>query len=229
MFSEYSLLDDEMLPSLSALTCGTFATGSIRVRTAPMLRIHGYSQLDQVHPQINEAVERMAKHAEGLFEPGTWYRLLKIKHIEGNRLTLETGTVLQCDDFANALIDCTAVVVFILTMGKHFDSEAETLSSDGNVFDLLFFETAGWLGIEEATRTFATRLRACAIEHGYGLTRRLAPGYDTWPLTDQQSLFSLFQGIPLSVQLLESCAMVPTMSRSGMYGLRPRWVPQVRK
>lgn len=211
-----------MLRSMSALMRGGFTTGIVRVRTEPMLRIQGYSQLDQVHPQVNEAVQRMATRAEGLFEPGGWCRLLKVDHMEGNKLILETDTVLQCDDFARALIDCTAVVVFILTMGKPFDKEARTLSSDGNVFDLLFFETAGWLGVEETTRLFVTRLRAWAKENGYGLTRRFAPGYGTWPLTEQQSLFSLFHGIALSVQLLESCAMVPTMSRSGMYGIRPR-------
>ena len=209
-----------MARSASALACGGFTTGSIRVRTEPMLRIQGYSRLDQVHPQVTEAVKRMARSAEGLFEPGIWHRLLKVDHLEGNRLTLETGTVLQCDDFANTLIGCTAVVVFILTMGKPFDKEAQALSSDGNVLDLLFLETAGWLGVEEATRLLVTRLRSWAKEHGYGLTRRFAPGYGAWPLTGQQSLFSLFQGIALSVQLLESCAMLPSMSRSGMWGIR---------
>ena len=105
-------------------------------------------------------------------------------------------------------------------MGKPFDKEAQALSSDGNVLDLLFLETAGWLGVEEATRLLVTRLRSWAKEHGYGLTRRFAPGYGAWPLTGQQSLFSLFQGIALSVQLLESCAMLPSMSRSGMWGIR---------
>jgi len=209
-----------MARSASALACGGFTTGSIRVRTEPMLRIQGYSRLDQVHPQVTEAVKRMARSAEGLFEPGIWHRLLKVDHLEGNRLTLETGTVLQCDDFANTLIGCTAVVVFILTMGKPLDKEAQALSSDGNVLDLLFLETAGWLGVEEATRLLVTRLRSWAKEHGYGLTRRFAPGYGAWPLTGQQSLFSLFQGIALSVQLLESCAMLPSMSRSGMWGIR---------
>ena len=222
MPSKHSLPDGEMVRSVSAMTCGTFTTGVIRVRTEPMLRIQGYSQLNQVHPHINEAVQRMARRAEGLFEPGIWYRLLKLDHMEGNKLTLESGTVLQCDEFAHALIDCTAVVIFILTMGKPFDKEVQALSSDGNVFDRLFFETAGWLGVEEATRLFVTRLRAWAKEHGHGLTRRFAPGYGTWPLTEQQSLFSEFQEIALPVRLLESCAMVPTMSRSGMYGMRPR-------
>jgi len=35
-------------------------------------------------------------------------------------------------------------------------------------------------------------------------------------------LHSLFDGFSLSVRLLESCAMVPKMSRSGLYGLRLR-------
>lgn len=229
MFGDYSPLDGDMMRSPGALTCGTLATGGIRVRTEPMLRINGYSQPDSVHPQVHEAVRRMAKRAEALFQPGIWYRLLRVKDIEANRITLETGTALQCNDVASTMIDCVAVVVFILTMGEQFDDEAQTLSSNRKVLDLLFFETAGWLGVEEATKTFVARLRTWAEERGYALTRRFAPGYDAWPLAGQQSLFSLFQGIPLSVRLLESCAMVPTMSRSGMYGLRPRSAPPACK
>ena len=188
-----------------------------------MLRINGYSQLDRVHPHVHEVAQQMARRAEVLFQPGIWYRLLRIKEVEGNRMTLETGTALQCSEFAKIMDCCVAVVVFILTMGEPFDIEAQTLSSNKKVMDLLFFETAGWLGVEAATKTFTGRLRAWAEARGVALTRRLGPGYDPWPLADQQSLFSLFQGVPLSVRLLESSVMVPTMSRSGMYGLRRRF------
>ena len=41
-----------------------------------------------------------------------------------------------------------------------------------------------------------------------------------WPLEEQKSLFALFEGRAISVQLLDSCAMIPKMSRSGLYGVR---------
>ena len=72
------------------------------------------------------------------------------------------------------------------------------------------------------SKAFATYLRDWAQEHGYKLTSRLSPGYGTWPLADQKPLFSLFDGLSVPIRLLESCVMTPKMSRSGLYGLRPR-------
>ena len=204
-----------------ALASAAFPAGGIRIRSEPMLRTQGYSRMEAVHPHVAGLAERIARRAEDLFEPGMWYRLLQLEHRAGGRLVFETGEVLPCQDLAQDLKDCTAVLVFILTMGEPFDKEARAFSSSGKVLDLLLLETAGWLAVEDATRFLVTRVRSWAKERGYGLTRRLAPGYGAWPLTGQRTLFSLLQGTALRVQLLESCAMVPSMSRSGMWGLRP--------
>ena len=58
-------------------------------------------------------------------------------------------------------------------------------------------------------------------------TQRMGPGYsykvdgglEMWSLEDQRQLFEVFEGVDLPVRLLESCAMLPKMSRSGLYGL----------
>jgi hypothetical protein len=193
---------------------------AIRVRSEPVLRIHGYGEPERVREDISEAAVRMARHVEAISEPRVWHRVLAVEELKGDVLTLESGTVLRAGDFADALAGCRAVVPFVLTIGPRFDEAARTLSSDGNLLDALFFDTAGWLALEYATRVFAARLRAWANPRGYRLTRRLAPGYGRWALTDQAALFSLFDRGSLGVSLLESCAMVPGMSRSGMYGLR---------
>ncbi len=64
---------------------------------------------------------------------------------------------------------------------------------------------------------------------GLRLTRRMGPGYSykingdetMWSLEQQHQLFEVFDGEDLPVRLLESCAMMPKMSRSGLYGLVP--------
>ena len=94
---------------------------------------------------------------------------------------------------------------------------------------MLVLETAGWLGIEQATKQLAIHLREIVSVDGHRLSRRMAPGYGykiggkkcEWLLEEQRVLFELFDQEELPVQLLSSCAMVPKMSRSGLYGLRP--------
>jgi cobalamin-dependent methionine synthase I len=132
---------------------------------------------------------------------------------------LENGTAMRCGAF-NGLDDCRSVAAFVLTVGAACDDEVRELSERGDLIEALFLETAAWLAIEGATKILAALLRQSASDRGLCLTRRLAPGYGDWALSEQTKLFSLFEGVSLPVRLLESCAMVPKMSRSGMYGLR---------
>ena len=74
-------------------------------------------------------------------------------------------------------------------------------------------------------------LRAGAERDGWKMSLRMGPGYEyklhngggrvRWDLEQQADLFQLFAGSPLPVELLSSCAMLPKMSRSGLFGQAP--------
>jgi cobalamin-dependent methionine synthase I len=57
----------------------------------------------------------------------------------------------------------------------------------------------------------------------------MGPGYSykiegqavSWPLEQQAELFRLLRPEALGMTLLESCAMLPKISRSGIYGIVP--------
>jgi hypothetical protein len=93
----------------------------------------------------------------------------------------------------------------------------------------VLLEAAGWVAVEEITRQFTERLAHDVNEEGLACSRRLAPGYTFrigsrkvgWPLEQQKLFFTLFDGTRLPVELLDSCAMTPKMSRTGLFGLRP--------
>ena len=58
------------------------------------------------------------------------------------------------------------------------------------------------------------------------MSPRLGPGYSykldgrsvLWPLEQQQPLFEMFARDDVDIELLESCAMLPKISRSGLFG-----------
>lgn len=208
----------------------TFTPPPVTVRVAPMLRIQGYSDLSRVRPVIKDVAQRMASVAEQSFNPAVRYRHLKVLSCVEGTLALETGTDLHCPAFAHFLPECREVVVFVLTIGRDFDRRLEDLLQRGKTLEALFLESAGWLGVETVTKRLTEHLRRTSARRGLRLTRRIAPGYtyrigDTtteWELREQEPLFGLFEGDNLPVRLLDSCAMLPKMSRSGMFGLRPR-------
>ncbi len=112
-------------------------------------------------------------------------------------------------------------MAFVLTLGPAIDAETERLTAADEIVEALFLEMAGWLAVEQATKALAQHVSDRVRSERLGLTRRLGPGYVDWPLDEQAGLFALLAGAPLPVRLLESCAMIPKKSRSGLYGLRP--------
>jgi hypothetical protein len=210
------------------LQIGSFTPRRISVRVDPMLRIQGYSDPRRVKPAIRNAAETVAATAERVFTPEVYYRRVSIRSCTERLLLLETGTTFHSAAFSQFLGGCHQVIVFVLTLGNKFDQVAQNLTDNGQTLEALFFETAGWLGVEAATKSFAEHLRTQLRKEGCGLTRRFGPGYthrsraddSEWRLEEQKPLFALFEDHGISVQLLDSCAMIPKMSRSGLYGVR---------
>lgn len=208
---------------------GTFTPSDVRVRVEPMLRIQGYTDLDRVRPKIRHVAQEMAALAERSFQPQAQFRRLRVEACADGVLQLETGTGFRSDAFAHFLSDSSEVVVFVLTVGAELDRVSQSAMDNEQLLEAVFLEAAGWLGIEAVTKQFNAHLRHLAAAQGFRLTRRISPGYSfkvggqmhEWSLYQQVALFALFAGADPPVSVLESGAMLPKMSRSGLYGLRP--------
>ncbi len=192
-----------------------------------MLRTQGYRNLGAVRPAIRRAAESCAILAANLVAPSIHYRRVPIDRIEGEQIVLTEGSGFSCAAFPKMLGDSQEVIVFVLTLGQPLDTAAIELMEKFDLLEALFLETAGWLSIELATRSFVSALHRWAGPSGYRLSSRMGPGYAyrvegreaRWRLEDQVPLFSLFDSVQLPVRLLDSCAMLPKMSRSGLFGI----------
>jgi hypothetical protein len=173
--------------------------------------------------------ERIAELAAAAMTPVVHHCRIAVERCDEKGLVLANGTVFHGPVFAKHLADCREAIAFIMTLGSRFDTTQKNLSDSDNLLDAVFLESAGWVAIEEATRLFTQQARKAVLFDGLELSRRLAPGYVfrvgdrkvDWPLEEQTAFFQIFEGIKLPVELLESCAMMPKMSRTGFFGLRP--------
>ena len=205
-----------------------YSTSDIVVRVEPMLRIQGYTDLSRVRGVVKDTAQAMATLAEQCFRCEVGYLRVPVRSCEKGILTLETDTVFDCQAFSKFLPGCHEVVIFVLTIGDRFDRELDHLQNEDKLLETLFFENAGWLGVETVTRRFSQHIRHEASKRGEKMTRRLSPGYSfklesgvsEWSLFDQTPLFALFEGKSIPVRILESGAMIPKMSRSGLYGMK---------
>lgn len=203
-----------------------------RVDAARILRVHRYTDPSKVRPQIRDAAAKAATDAARLAAPDARYVTAPVDSLENGSLRLQGGCTFECLAFDRHLAGSQQLLAFVMTIGPALDLAVMSLVED--VFeplDALFLETAGWLTIEAATRQFARELKLRLAGQGWRLSLRMGPGYEyrtengagrvRWDLWQQRELFQMFGDEPLPVTLMQSCAMMPKMSRSGVFGLIP--------
>jgi len=217
------------LPSSAEALVESLTPPSPRVGVDRMLRIQGYTEPGSVRRAVRAAAERNARRAEALFEPAVCYRRVAVTALGDGVLSLRGDVQLHCGAFSRFLSEAGEIAVFVATAGAGIDDELARLNQEQHLLDMLFLESAAWLGLEAITKSFVAHLRQRADGQGLRLTRRMGPGYAykvaegkaEWPLEEQPALFALFGDAALPVTLLPSCAMLPKMSRSGLVGLAP--------
>ncbi len=195
-----------------------------------VLRIHGYQDLNSVRRAVRAAAQSAI---DGFIEsttPSVSYRIAEISELTEDMLTLDHHIDFSSRIFHRYLANATQVVVFALTVGEKIDALTSDWMESDKLVEALFLESAAWLGVEDATKQFVLIVRSWAKAAGFRITRRLGPGYTyridgqkiQWDLHDQAGLFQCFEGVEIPVSILESAAMLPKMSRSGMFGLIER-------
>lgn len=206
-----------------------FESGPVQIRADHILRIQGYTDPERVRRAIRNAATEAAGMAEQAAHGEVWYARRPVVACSDGVLELMGDVRFRCEAFDKFLGECSEVVVFALTVGKGFDERIQQLIDEDRPLESLLLDTAGWLGVEAVTRRFSQWLKPAAEGAGLKITRRMGPGYSyklgealaPWSLEEQQELFSLLECNELGIELLESCAMLPKMSRSGLYGLKP--------
>ena len=217
---------ESLLPARAE--AGRFRAGPVDVRTERILRIQGYRDMERVRRPIRRAADRAAAIARDIAEGEVGFRRVGIAACEASSLELEGGERFECGAFERFLSECESVIVFAMTAGEAIDRRIDELMAADEPVVALLLDTGGWLAIESITRQFSERLKADCEPADLRLTRRMGPGYTyrigkelaPWGLEEQEGLFRVLGADASPVAVLPSGAMLPKMSRSGLYGLR---------
>lgn len=203
-----------------------------RVDIGRMLKTHGYRAPEKAPAKVVEEASRACRHAEIYARPQSFFRILTIESLTEGKLALLNGPGLTCAAFDQHLAGCSQVCIFITTLGPTLDEKIQDCIQDQDFqpLEALFLGTFGWLMIEAVTRDLMRMLKTRCAGEAQSLTLRMGPGYsyrvpDTserarWDLTDQAAVFDTFEGIELPVELTAGYSMKPTMTRSGLAGLK---------
>jgi len=195
----------------------------VSVRPEQILRAH-YPDIAPVAPEVRAVAAAMAAHALEVATPVAWLRQVPIRAIDGARVELDGGAIFNSTTLANAARTSFAVQIFLVTLGPRLDERVSEFFEAMDGLEGLFVDTAGWVVVQSALGAVRRRLAARARAEAYRLTRRMGPGYlEDWPLTEQSVLVdTLAAGETLpGIEVLESGAILPEKTLSGLYGLIP--------
>jgi len=196
-----------------------------------LLRAHGYRKKNEIRPVVQDAASKAIERLKSNCAPQGIFSLEEIKVLRADKLLLESGIEFKCPVFEDMLAGCTHLISFIITLGKETDIKIASYSKDvQEPLASLFMETASRLCLELVMRDARIQLTQFAVMNDMKLGSRMAPGNSykvksanhriMWDLDQQVELFNTFQHFEIPVELLESCTMLPRMSRSGIYGLK---------
>ena len=196
-----------------------------------ILRTHGYRSKDVIRKKILDAPNKAIKILSTSSTPVGYFCIEEISNNYRNKIELKCGTTFNSDLFKERFAKSKFLVAFIITLGKEVD---ETIKKISNCSDeplgALFLENASWLALELVLRDARSKIIKFAKNNDMQIENRMAPGYTypskiykkriMWELQEQKILFGLFDKESISIRLTDSCAMLPRMSRSGIFGLK---------
>jgi len=203
------------------LAVNRFEAGRIEIPVTPLLRLQGYKDMAAVRDDVRRIATWAAARVSELAAPVAIFRQLPISRLGEDELELAGSRAFRSRQFGPGFAGCREAVAFILTLGPAVDEETLRLVGQDDVVEAVFIEYAGWIAIERATHALAAHLQRALKGRNLRLSRRLAPGYYDWSLEEQRDFVALFPAEALPIEILESCAILPKKSRTGLYGLQP--------
>jgi hypothetical protein len=109
--------------------------------------------------------------------------------------------------------------IFVCTAGKTISERSANLLKGEDPVLGYIYDVLGSTIVEAAADRIQNILQQEMKSEGCNITNRYSPGYCNWPVSEQQKLFSLFDGIACGITLTSSALMKPIKSISGIIGI----------
>ncbi len=191
------------------------------VNRSEVIRYLGYPPDISPSPQFQEALDIWVEKANDQAAMRASFRILPVTEITKRSLQIRSG---ENDVTFNGAIGeflgaSRFIAAFIATAGAGIETLASRLMKQGDELAAMIVNAVGAERAEAAEAKVMEQLRAQAEPVGLAPTLPYSPGYCGMELTEQRTLFSLFEAERTGVSLSASCLMFPIKSVSGLIGI----------
>lgn len=166
-----------------------------------LLHFLGYRGRGTPSPRIEALLEPAVAEAWSLIAPRGVHRVVPRERAALLGLAAGSGACLA---------------IGLVTIGPALERRVSELLALGQETRALLLDAAGSAAVEEAAEDLERRIheRGEAPARARPASRRVSPGYGSWPVTAQRALFEMLPHGEIGVSLLPSCLMSPRKSVS---------------
>jgi hypothetical protein len=111
------------------------------------------------------------------------------------------------------------IAIFACTAGKKIEERSKQLMKDGHLLEGYIVDLLGSVTVETAMDHIHQQLIDDMSHEGLGVSNRYSPGYCSWAVSEQKTLFSFLPPDFCGISLSDSCLMNPIKSVSGMIAI----------
>lgn len=172
--------------------------------------------------EMTARVEKTIAEIARTCRPRFGYAIYPVQRVSARRIVAADRAFATGSVIARCLEGSEQAAVFVATSGVEFDRWLHGLQREGDIVRQFVADAVGSEIAEATARAAAACVEEIARRQHLAVSNSYSPGYCGWPVSDQQTLFSLLPPHPCGVRLNDSSLMSPIKSVSGMIGLGRR-------
>ncbi|MFQ6111236.1 MAG: vitamin B12 dependent-methionine synthase activation domain-containing protein [Nitrospinota bacterium] len=193
----------------------------LRIEEEKVLRYQGYLRGEKPSPFVERLVRQGIERVLTLAEPRALVREFEIEEISEEDILLADGSLLKGANIRGAWHGAEGLFLGLCTIGGAPEAEVRELFAQGEYAEGMMLDSAASTAVSAAVDYLDGLLCREAAARGLPLGVRLSPGYGTWKVTEQGTVFRLLPGEEIGVSLNDSFMMSPEKSISFGVGFGP--------
>lgn len=197
-----------------------FKLSDLKIDTSSIYRLMGFDLLDVPEP-FPEMVDHELRAIESLCDIRGGYRIVDQVEINAKEsaVCVSSHTFNVGKMVAGFLKKSEQIALFVCTAGKKLEIRSKRYMDQDMLLEGYIVDVLGSVIVESAMDIIHQKLISDMKKEGLGVSNRYSPGYCSWDVSEQKSLFSFFPDQYCGITLSDSCLMSPIKSVSGIIGV----------
>lgn len=184
----------------------------------------GYLGFDRssLDAEVLKMLSRLKTEALDICVPRIGIRFVTGNKMDKEHLLVGGITFKPSYIIAKTLQDADFYVLMLSTVGKELDEWIERKRKSGDVMEAFIADGIGSALAEAIVECGQQKVEKILQQWGLNVSNAYSPGYCDWNVAEQKLFFSLLPEHFCSIQLTDSCLMLPIKSVSSLLGAGPR-------